>query len=141
MYHRFGAAGDRPGRFVVPVDRFERQLVWLRRARYRGLRLDDLVAGLAQSRPLPRRRVVITVDDGFDDFRRLAYPVLRRHGFPATVFLVSGLLGGTCTWTDHPDLARGRLLDADEVAQLAAAGAGISFGAHTRTHPSLPGLA
>ncbi len=43
----------------------------------------------------PVRPVVLTIDDAYADTRELAYPVLRGHGYSATVFVVSELVGGT----------------------------------------------
>lgn len=80
--------------------------------------------------------VAITFDDGFRNFRDHAAPVLARHHFPATVFLVSGHCGGDNSWASQPiDVARQPLLDWDEIKSLHSEG--ISFGAHSRTHPRL----
>jgi peptidoglycan/xylan/chitin deacetylase (PgdA/CDA1 family) len=43
---------------------------------------------------------MLTFDDGYMDFRTDAWPVLRRYGFPAVVFLVTDEVGGTNRW-DH----------------------------------------
>lgn len=135
MYHAFGAPGETPSRFVLPIDRFEQQLQWLRDHDYNLIRLDDYLDGLQNGVPPPARSVILTLDDGYVDNLNLAFPVLQRYEAPVTMFVVSGRVGGTNDW-DHTSELRGRaLLDWEQLSALAAAGVGI--GAHTRTHPHL----
>ncbi|MGD9530065.1 polysaccharide deacetylase family protein [Pseudonocardia sp.] len=70
---------------------FARQMAWLARSA-NVVPLDAALADLAAGRPLPPRSVAITFDDGYRDNLVHAVPVLRRHGLPATVFLVPGFL-------------------------------------------------
>ena len=83
--------------------------------------------------------VAITFDDGFRNLRDYAAPVLARHRFPATVFLVAAHCGRNNGWDTQPtDVARQPLLDWDEIKVLHAAG--MRFGAHSRSHPVLTQL-
>ena len=51
---------------------------------------------------LPENALTITVDDGYRDFYHVAYPVLREHGIPATVYLVSDFVDRTgWLWVDQ----------------------------------------
>jgi peptidoglycan/xylan/chitin deacetylase (PgdA/CDA1 family) len=82
------------------------------------------------------RLVAITFDDGFQEFYSRAMPILQRHGFPATVFLVTDYCGRENSWpTQLPHIQRRPLLTWTEVKELSAAG--VAFGSHTRTHPDL----
>ena len=81
--------------------------------------------------PSARPRLWITFDDGYRDNYELAFPVLRRHALSATVFVTTG-------WLRDSDHAPGVCLSWREVREMAAAG--IRFGAHTVSHPSLPEL-
>jgi peptidoglycan/xylan/chitin deacetylase (PgdA/CDA1 family) len=50
----------------------------------------------------PPNTVVVTVDDGYRDFYRIAYPLLRKHGIPATFFVVTGFVDRKCwLWVDR----------------------------------------
>ncbi|MER6672813.1 polysaccharide deacetylase family protein [Streptomyces sp. NPDC000983] len=84
---------------------------------------------------LPRRPVLITFDDGYRGVHRYALPVLLHYGFPAAVFVTTGWLRGP----DEIDgAALDRMLDWDEVRELAARG--VEIGGHSHTHPQLDQL-
>ncbi|MHA6616964.1 polysaccharide deacetylase family protein [Pseudonocardia sp. DLS-67] len=59
------------------------------------LPLESALADLTAGRPLPRRAVALTFDDGYRDNLTIAGPILRDLGLPATCFLVPGLLSRT----------------------------------------------
>jgi peptidoglycan/xylan/chitin deacetylase (PgdA/CDA1 family)/GT2 family glycosyltransferase len=134
MYHAF-SEDDEDDRYVISRHSFERQLRLLKRLRYRVLGFEELARLLRAGEAPPSRSAVITIDDGYADNLEIAVPLLARHRFAATVFLVSRKLGGVSDWTSRDD-ARRPLLSVEQAAELAAA-AGIAVGAHTRTHPRL----
>jgi colanic acid/amylovoran biosynthesis glycosyltransferase len=73
-------------------DVFERQLALLAQ-RYRVVSLDDVLSAQRGLRTLPPRAVLLTFDDGYRDFGDIAWPMLRRHGFPAAVFIATDYPG------------------------------------------------
>jgi peptidoglycan/xylan/chitin deacetylase (PgdA/CDA1 family) len=80
--------------------------------------------------------VGLTFDDGYADFAEYALPVLTRHGFTATLFVVAGCLGGDNAW--DPDGPRKALLTADQL--LLMANTGMEIGSHGLRHVSLPAV-
>lgn len=75
---------------LLPIDRFEEQMEYLAR-HFDVLHVED---ALSPSRRPSRRPVAcVTFDDGFASNYHLALPVLERLGIPATVYLVTDLLG------------------------------------------------
>ncbi|WP_224392966.1 polysaccharide deacetylase family protein [Pseudonocardia sp. ICBG1293] len=132
MYHSVDDYSEDPYRVTVTPERFARQMAWLAARRLRGVGVAEL---LEARRHGPARDLVgLTFDDGYRDFLHRAVPVLRRHGFTATVYVLSGRLGGTNAW-DVPGPVK-RLMTADEVRATAAEG--MEVASHGVAHVSLP---
>jgi peptidoglycan/xylan/chitin deacetylase (PgdA/CDA1 family) len=98
-YHRFCSAGNNyDGKTTAQA--FSEQLEYLKR-NYRIVRLSDLVESLSQNNSLPRSLAAITIDDGYRDAYEIAFPLLRKYGVPATVYLVAEFVENrTWLWTD-----------------------------------------
>lgn len=79
--------------YITPRTVFEQQIEYLTANDYTAISLDALLAWQAQARDLPPRPIVITFDDGFRGNYEHAFPILRRHGFRATFFVVSNKIG------------------------------------------------
>ncbi|WP_299455261.1 polysaccharide deacetylase family protein, partial [uncultured Pigmentiphaga sp.] len=116
------------------VGRFAWQMGWLKHAGYHVISLDEAWQGLFAGKPLPPRAVVLTFDDGYENFAEHAWPILRKHGFPATVFLVSSLIGAKADWLDDMG-ERPALMSKDTIRRLHAEG--VTFGSHAVTHVRL----
>ena len=83
-------------------------LAYLRRHRYRVLSLDAILGDGDEARVRAKFKgtVAITVDDGYEDFARVALPILAEYDCPATVFVSSGPVDGLCWyWWDRVRLA------------------------------------
>ena len=74
----------RPGLYIHP-EMLARRLDLIQRERYTVLPLGESLQRL-HAGTLPPRSVAITFDDGTYDFYRAAYPLLKAHGFPVTVY-------------------------------------------------------
>jgi peptidoglycan/xylan/chitin deacetylase (PgdA/CDA1 family) len=133
MYHGVGCVSEDPYHLCVTPERFAGQMRWLADRGLRGVRVDSLVAAMRAGKE--RGLVGITFDDGYASVLENAVPELLRHDFTATMFVVSGLLGGTNEWDGEPVWP---LMSAQQVAEVAAAG--MEIGSHSVTHPRLPAL-
>ncbi|MGH2571503.1 MAG: polysaccharide deacetylase family protein [bacterium] len=85
--------------WTTTVPAFERQMAYLAERGFRTIGLDELVDWMDGRGDIPPRSVVITIDDGDRSFVDHAVPVLRRHGYTATVFLITGQAGDP-QWND-----------------------------------------
>ena len=137
MYHEISPAGESGSRLAVSPEAFAGQLAYLHDAGFQTVtagRLAEVLAGAPGG--LPDRAVVLTFDDGFEDFHRRALPLLDRYGYTATVFVTTGWVRDS---GQHAAGTRpGRMLSWSQVAE--AAGAGMEVGAHSWRHPQLDQL-
>ena len=129
MYHRIvpaAEAGNSLRSMVVEPELFRSQLEKLRLSGWRTVTLETLAAAMATGKPLPPRTFVITIDDGWGDGYRYAFPILRDLGLQATYFVIAGRIGS------------GSFLSGRQLRELEAAGNEI--GNHTMDHATLSSL-
>ncbi len=108
-YHRFGPRG----KLSVTPQAFEQQMEYLAKNGFKVISLAQLAGFLAGNEPLPRKSVVITIDDGYKSTYDIAFPILRRYGFPATVFLYTDFVGlpDALTWAQMQEMMRSGLVE------------------------------
>ncbi len=129
---------------------FERKVRYLAENGYSALSADAYFQYLMGAHPVRERTVLLTFDDGRATVRTIAWPILRRYGMEATVFLIPGRMRSQDgplppTWDD---VTAGRatsrevlereqgpqpFMTWEEVAALAGTGL-FSFGSHSQTH-------
>ena len=113
---------------VKPED-FERQMKYLAEHNFHSITPQELYAALVGGAELPENPVLITFDDGYMDNYTNAYPILKKYGLKATIFVITGFLDraqpGYFTW--------------GQAAEMEASGL-INIESHTVTHTSLTDL-
>lgn len=138
MYHSVSDRGPAAlSTYRVSPKAFHAQMKWLRSNGYHSLRADELVWFMENSHRFYGRPVVITFDDGLQDFADNAWPILRAHDFRAEMFVVTDRLGGVADW-DASHGAPAPLMNAGTIKRLAAEG--VRFGSHLATHRAAEGL-
>jgi peptidoglycan/xylan/chitin deacetylase (PgdA/CDA1 family) len=135
-YHRIAASGGLE-RYRVAPEAFAEQMALLDAAGFTTLTPEALAEGLERGRPFAGRPILLTFDDGYDDFYDTAWPVLQAHSFTATVFAVGGRLGRTADW-DAEYGPPASLMSAERLRILADQG--VSIGSHAFTHRRLTHL-
>lgn len=142
MYHRVETTLAAPERrYAVTAAQFAAHLDWLAAHGWQPCTMAAFMAWQLDGAALPARSVLITFDDGFAGLHTHVLPQLARRGWPATVFLVSALIGGHEGWLAREQQASGAphaLLSAAQIAEMAAAG--IEFHSHSRHHARLTEL-
>lgn len=86
-YHDVSAA---PDHYTVTPESFAVQMGLLAEAGYRTVTPAEVVDWMAGGRRLPPRAVLLTFDDGVEGLWRHADPVLARHRYTASTFLITG---------------------------------------------------
>jgi len=106
MLHRFTEEEGVPG--WVSRRLLEKCAEWIARSGLRPVTLAEWCRSAAAG-DWPTRSICLTVDDGYLDFKEVAFPVLREHGIPATVFVASRFIDGDLWyWWDRVDFAFAR---------------------------------
>ncbi len=135
MYHR---VGDFPGRvkahgaLYCHLPRFKAQMTMFKLLGYEVISLDAAAAGLRGNAPLPARPLVLTFDDAYVDFLENAAPVLKAHGYPATIYAVSGLVGATSSWDYGVGPEPAPLMNPAQLREVQ--NMGFTIGSHSKSH-------
>lgn len=121
-YHKFSES--KADKMTVTASAFEEQMKFLKDKGYHVITLNQLFDFLDFKIQIPKKSVVITIDDGWRSTYDIAFPILKRYGYPATLFIYTTLISGnklTLNW--------------DLINEMA--GQGIDLQCHTRTHRNL----
>ncbi len=121
-YHNFSL--DKTDKMTVTKSSFEDQMQLLKDRGYRVLSLDQLFDFFDFKKQIPSKSVVITIDDGWKSAYEIAFPVLKKYGYPATLFIYTDLIKSArkaMTWEQVKELADN----------------GIDIQCHTITHRDL----
>ena len=121
-YHRFGNHCESP--LCVPDEIFDRQMKYLKDNGYRVIGPKDLLAFLQYRQQLPKKAVMITIDDGYESVYAVAYPILKKYGFSATLFIYTNYVG-----------VSKKALSWKQLRELKANG--FTIGSHTIMHSDL----
>ncbi len=122
-YHKFSEARIKD-KMTVTTSAFEEQMRLLKDRGFHVITLGQLADFLEFKAQIPKKSVVITIDDGWRSFYEFGYPVLKKYGYPATLFVYTELITGsrkTLSW--------------DQVREMASNG--IDIQNHTKTHRDL----
>ena len=102
--------------FDTPLDTFRAQLAAIAHGGYHVVTLAALREHLLRGAPLPSKPLVLTFDDNGHGIYENAFPLLRRYGFPATMFVYSNFVGTTThgkrhtTWPQLLEMSRSGLM-------------------------------
>lgn len=138
LYHGVGTgAPEGLAPFVVDPGRFEDHMRLVAERGHTALTVSGLCDLVERGDPVPDDVVLITFDDGMADFAEAAWPILRAHDLPATLYVVADHIGSDAAWL-APFGTPPPMLTWEQVRRLDAEGCEI--GAHSATHPELDTL-
>jgi len=117
MYHSVSPEASIKTMLAVKPETFERQMAFLKKHKYAVLPLGELAGMIKEKKKLPPRAVAITFDDGYKNNFTYAFPVLKKYGLAATVFIITDEVG------------RSDRLSWEEIKEMQDSGL-IYFGSH-----------
>lgn len=138
MYHRIGERVKKsivPDHYV-PERLFDSHLRGLKRRGYRIISLEELHRLFHTRNTNFDKLIVLSFDDGFENFYTKGLPILAQHKVPASVFLVADCIGNTNKWCIEQGDVTEPMMTVEQIRE--ARKIGMEFGSHTITHPNLP---
>ena len=92
-YHKIDTVRELGVNCISPKT-FERQIRFLAESGYQSISPEFMVAVVHGDETFPEKPILITFDDGYENFYNYAYPIMKKYGYTATVFLLAGYTGG-----------------------------------------------
>ena len=122
-YHQF-TEGKATHQLELSARDFEQQIKFLVNNDYHILSFADVREIMLEGRPIPRRGVVLTIDDGYRSVYDVAWPILKKYNVKATLFNYTDFIGAPAalTW--------------EQIKEMAASGL-IEIESHAKSHSSL----
>ncbi len=98
-YHRICETDDLNDQELVSAnsEEFEKQIIYIKN-NYNAISFSDLITHINKGTKPAKNSIVITFDDGFADNYLNAFPILKKHNIPATIFVSTGYIGGDKTF-------------------------------------------
>jgi peptidoglycan/xylan/chitin deacetylase (PgdA/CDA1 family) len=126
-WHRFVDKVRRPDTEITPQD-FEKQMQELKDHGITVINMQDLLAWKRGEKSIPPRCAVLTLDDGWKSQYEVAWPILKKFGYPLTLFIYTeGVRGG--------HFGGGEAMTWEMLSEMRDAGVDIE--AHSATHQDL----
>ncbi|WP_068619390.1 polysaccharide deacetylase family protein [Paenibacillus tuaregi] len=120
MYHEVTPEQIDSG--TVLVSKFKRQIELMKANGFKWITMKEYSDFILKGTPVPPNAVLMTFDDGYESFYEYAYPVLKEHKIPATMFLIANTVDNP----KHPGIPKLTWAQVDEMHKN-----GIDFYNHT----------
>ena len=137
-YHKIDTARELSVSCISPKT-FEKQIRFLAECGYQSISPELMVAAVYGDGKLPEKPILITFDDGYENFYNYAYPIMKKYGYTATVFLLAGYTGwhgGAASMMNLWDVKLGwrrfKHLTLSQIQDLSKEG--FCFGSHGVNH-------
>ncbi len=122
----------------VTVSQLRRHLALLGKWGYTCINFEDYALYQQGRLNLPRKPVIMTFDDGYDEVHRNALPVMKEFGARATAFVLGDRSIKTNTWDEQSGFEGASLMEAAQILEIREAG--FEIGSHSMTHADLTTL-
>ncbi len=136
MYHRVSPTAPASSKHNLQISQaeMERHLLFLRDRGFEAIGFEDLL-----TRKIPRKPIILTFDDGYEDNYRYLFPLLRKHKMKIVMFLLGNRKHKTNFWDAADGEEPAALLKPGQILEMAKSGL-VEFGAHSLNHSKLTEL-
>lgn len=133
MYHNFVSKEDIKNgveyeEYSISPDDFEKDLIWLKNNGYVTITSEELLVFLEEKKPLPKKAVIISIDDGSWGVYKNAWPLLKKHGMKADLNVIGAQIDATwetlnsgktrdgesdpfCTWEELAEMQKSGVIN------------------------------
>ena len=101
MYHQLTKNSSKSGKYVLTVEQFEKDLIYLKEKGYKTISVEQLLEYSKGNFDLPEKTIMITFDDGCETLYAYALPLLKKYGFCAVGFVIGALADEYSQNQDH----------------------------------------
>jgi peptidoglycan/xylan/chitin deacetylase (PgdA/CDA1 family) len=121
MYHHIDnpPKDEKNKKLWISIKKFNQQMAYLKEHGYTSVTFEDLRRHIREGSLLPDHPVMITFDDAAENIYTNAFPILKKYGFKACLFMIS----------------EQSTLKVNQLKEMQVYG--MEFGSHTKTHPNL----
>ena len=123
-YHQFSSGSTTRHQLEVSATEFDKQMAYLVNNNYQVLPLRKMQEILSGKTSIPPKAVILTIDDGYRSVYDIAFPILKKYGLTATLFVYTDFIGGSMA------------LSWQQIKAMQSSGT-IDIESHTKTHSSL----
>ena len=140
-YHKIGnpPPGSKLKELWVTPEKFRSQISWLNTHSYTAILFSDLLKAHKGEKPVPKKAVLITFDDGYENNYTHAYRILHEFGAKGNVFVVYNTIGKVNLWHDPETEPWVEMAGLPMLKEMQDSGI-MEFGSHTMNHPNLEKL-
>jgi peptidoglycan/xylan/chitin deacetylase (PgdA/CDA1 family) len=137
MYHMVSdeIAETKLPKLRVSLKKFQSQMAYLKARGYQSITLKEWLGYRHDKGAYPSKPIIITFDDGYQNFYTTAWPILKSYGFMPVVFLVTKQIGGVNWWDREKGEPNEPLMSIEEIDDLQCSG--VELGSHSHNHQDL----
>jgi peptidoglycan/xylan/chitin deacetylase (PgdA/CDA1 family) len=128
MYHKLSLNTN--DNLTLSVDNLEKQIIYLKKQNYNPITVQQLIAYKYQQTKLPRKPILLTFDDGYENNYIYLCPLLKKHALKATICLPVAYLGHLNEWDGGDEI----IMSIDMLKQMDSSY--IEYGLHSFKHES-----
>jgi peptidoglycan/xylan/chitin deacetylase (PgdA/CDA1 family) len=128
LYHRFEEHPRKNDTLAITPGEFEKEMQEIKDAGFTVIPMQDFIAWRHGDKAIPAKSCIVTVDDGYLSGYEVAWPILKKFGYPFTVFIYIDYIG-----------SGGKSISWDQLAEMRDAGVDIESHTYSHSHLTSPG--